>query len=270
MPVKCCASAKPRREVLALADAGDLGVGHRAGCEHAVGVALARRHEAVRGEQHRRRQVVELLLLVLPGRAEVALQVRVLLQLGVRVRRKHLAVGVHVDALALGLLEKLLQVVQVVARDDDERAGLDLERDLGRLGRAVRLGVRLVEHAHAGQVDLADLQHERHERVDRTRLGKCGERFHEEGVDCIVGAAEHASMVSVGGHAADAEQHERLARADVLVGTPDVGHVVVGFCDAVAGSGHGCGLGVDPLGERADVGLVEVDVGHAREQAVFD
>ena len=178
--------------------------------------------------------------------------------------------GVHVDALALGLLEKLLQVVQVVARDDDERAGLDLERDLGRLGRAVRLGVRLVEHAHAGQVDLADLQHERHERVDRTRLGKCGERFHEEGVDCIVGAAEHASMVSVGGHAADAEQHERLARADVLVGTPDVGHVVVGFCDAVAGSGHGCGLGVDPLGERADVGLVEVDVGHAREQAVFD
>ena len=44
---------------------------------------------------------VELLLLVLPGGAEIALQMGVLLQLRIAVGRQHLAVGVDVDALSL-------------------------------------------------------------------------------------------------------------------------------------------------------------------------
>ena len=35
--------------------------------------------------------------------------------------RQHFAMGVDVDAFALGLLQQQLQVVEVVACDDDER-----------------------------------------------------------------------------------------------------------------------------------------------------
>ena len=48
----------------------------------------------------------ELLVLVLPGGAEVAVEMRVFLQLRIGVAGQHLAVGVDVDALALGLLEQ--------------------------------------------------------------------------------------------------------------------------------------------------------------------
>ena len=60
---------------------------------------------------------VELLGLVLPGAAVVAHQVLVLLQARIGVAGEHLAVGVDVDALALGLLEQLFEVLQVVAGD---------------------------------------------------------------------------------------------------------------------------------------------------------
>ena len=86
----------------------------------------AYRHKAVCGKQHGRGYVRELLLLVLPRRAEVALEVLKLAQLGIAVRGQHLAVGVYVYALALGLLKQEFQVIQVVAGDYDVRAFFNL------------------------------------------------------------------------------------------------------------------------------------------------
>ena len=57
----------------------------------------------------------ELFLLVLPGGAIVADQVRILVQLRVAVSRQHLAVGVDVDAGALGLLQDLLQIIGITS-----------------------------------------------------------------------------------------------------------------------------------------------------------
>jgi len=68
----------------------------------------------------------------------------VLFELRIGVRREHFAVGVDVDALAVRLLEQELEVAEVMAGDDDERAFFNLERDGGRDGCAVSLGVGLV------------------------------------------------------------------------------------------------------------------------------
>ena len=256
------------REVLVSADVGAVRERHHLGREHAVGVAVLRRHEAVRGVEQRAGDVVELLLLVLPGGAEVALEVSELLQLGVRVRREHLAVGVDVDALALRLLEQQLQIVQVVAGHDDERPGLDLEGDGRGLGRAERAGVGGVERGHAGEVHLAHLQHEREQRIDRAGLGERRQGLDEERVDCLVMLAEHARMVGVRSGATDAEQHERLERADVLVGAPHLCHVVVGLDITSGGSGDGGGFRMHFHNQRTNRELVEVHVSHAGEQAV--
>ena len=67
--------------------------------------------------------VVELLHLVLPRRAVVAVEVWLyFLSSGYPCVGQHLAVRVDVDALALGLLEQHLEVLEVVAGDEDRLA----------------------------------------------------------------------------------------------------------------------------------------------------
>ena len=153
---------------------------------------------------------------------------------------------------------------------DDEGALLDGQRDLGGLGGAKRAGVGGIEHAHAGDVYLADLQREGQQLVEGVLLGQRGKRLEEEVVDGLVGGAQHACVVRVGGDAADAEEDEALQGADVLVLVPHGGHVVV-LDDLDAGCiGNRLGFLVHEPGELVNGLLVEVDVGDAGEQAIDD
>ena len=139
---------------------GDFGIGYQRRGEHTVCVAGARQHQRVGGEHHRRGDVCKLLLLVLPRCAEIALGVWVLLQLRVGVRGQHFAVRVDIHALALGLLQQQLEVVQVVPGDGDERSLLHRQRDGHGSGCAIALGVGLVPQRHALEVLFADLHHD--------------------------------------------------------------------------------------------------------------
>ena len=125
-----------RGEILIFADVGDFGVGYQRRGEHTVGIARPWGHQAVCGEQHRRGDVGKLLLLVLPRRAEVALEVWVFFKLRIAVGRQHFTVGVDVDAFTLGLLQQQFQIVEIVAGDDDERPLLHRQWDGGRRGRS--------------------------------------------------------------------------------------------------------------------------------------
>ena len=80
-------------------------------------------------------------MLVLPRRAEIALEMGILFKARVAVRGQHLAVRIDVDAAVFRLLEQKLHIVQVVAADDDERAFFDGERHLRGDGVAERCGI---------------------------------------------------------------------------------------------------------------------------------
>ena len=125
---------------------------------------------------------------VVPGAAPVAVEVRVLLELGIGVGREHLAVGVDGDALALGLLEQLLEVEQVVAGDQDGFARLDAQRHLGGHRRAEGLGVGLVEQFHGLVVHLAAAQGfgQPVVQVALVVAGEVGQRFDVVVVDGLV------------------------------------------------------------------------------------
>ena len=69
-----------RGEVLALPDMYHTRVGYYFGGEYPVCVAWFYRHQAVGGKKDRRREIGKFLLLVLPGRAVVAFQVRIFFQ----------------------------------------------------------------------------------------------------------------------------------------------------------------------------------------------
>ncbi len=224
-------------------------------------VPVGGRHDAVRGEQDCRRDSFELLLLVLPGGSEVALQVGVLLELGVGVGREHLAVGVDVDALSGGLLEEGLQVFQVVSGDDDGGPGLDAAGD-GRGRRGTEgLGVGAVQHLHAGQVGGSD-GHDLGEELVHTAVGADGaEALVDLSIDGSICVSEDHRVVGVCAHTAETEEDQGLQGADVLVGSPELGHV------------HGLdvsGRFLDGRDLGPQVRAVEVDVAQGGEHGPDD
>ena len=235
---------------------------HGAGGEHAVGIRLVRPQQAVGSPQDRRGEVLELLALVVPCGAVVAFQVRILAQLGIGVCGEHLAVGVHVHAAAFGLLQKLLEVVQVVAGDHDEGARLDLELNRRRLGPAVGGDVRVLQSGHGGQVDLAALEDQGQQLV-HAQVGADGphalvqERRHGR-----VRLPQRLRMVGIRRHAAHAEKQQALQAADILLRVPQLAHVVrVEFA-------QGDGLSANAALEGGDGLGVEADVAHAGEHAL--
>ncbi len=131
--------------------------------------------------------------------------------------RQHLAVGVDVDPLALGLLQQHLEVLEVVTRDHD---GLALDRrDAHRGGDGVTVGrgVGPVEQLHGQQVELTHLEGHGHGLVDTVLLGDEVERLVHEGVERRIGLAQHLGVVSVGREALEPVGDQLLQAEQVLV-----------------------------------------------------
>lgn len=238
------------------------GEAHRARGEDAVGIGGVGLHQAVGGPQNGRGKVRELPALVVPGSAVVALQMGVLAQLGIGVGGKHLAVSVDVDAAALGLLQQLLQVVQVVASHHDEGACLDFKLHRRRCRLAVGGDVGVLKGGHGGKVDLAALQDQRQQLV-HTHVGTDGTHaLIEKRVHGGIGLAQRLGMEGVCRHAAHAEEQQALQTADVFLGIPYAGHVVS------VELAHGDGLGADAAGKSSNGAIVEAHVAHAGEHAL--
>ncbi len=227
-----------------------------------AGVGGLGRHQAVGGVEHDAGQVVELLLLVLPGGAEVALELRELLELRVGVRRQHLAVRVDVDALARALFQQHLEVAQVVAGDHHEGALVMAGLNLGRHRIAVRAGVGRVEQLHTGEVDGAELHNQAEPLSDAVVVA---ERLHallEPGGDGRVGLAEHAGVGGIGGHAAQAEEQCGAQRDDVRVAVEEVLR-----CEGCRAARYG-DRRADAVAHGRQGGRVEVHVGDGHEERI--
>lgn len=219
-------------------------------------------------------EVRKFLLLVLPSRAEIPLEMGIFFQLRVGVRREHLAVRIDCDAAASRLLQQELQVVQIMAGHNDERAGLHGKRHMDRGRLAEAFGVGFVQQRHAAQVDLAQLQHERQQLLHAPVLADGKQSFRKEALDGLVPVAEHHGVVRIGRHAAAAEQQQGLQAADVLLCAPELRQIIV----ARPAAGRGADgtvrhkallLGPDAPGQGVQTVRIEIDVRQRGEQA-FD
>jgi len=202
-------------------------IGYNLGGEHSVCVRCFRRHQAVGGEQNRRRYVVEFLLLILPCCTKIALQVGVLLQLRIAVSRKHFAVGVDVDSLSFSLLQQQLQVEEVVTADDDERTFFHIESHCFRSRSTVGRCVGPVQQLHAGEVDLAGFKNQREQSFHGVLSGDGGKSLIEEIVDLSVSVSQYQGVVGISCHAAQAEEDQGLEGTDVFISLPYQIHVVI-------------------------------------------
>ena len=130
-----------RGEILAATNMLHVGIAYNLSSEYTVCIAFLGSHQTVGGKEDGSRQNSKFLLLILPCGAEVALQMGELFQFGIGMGRQHFAVGVDVDAFSLGLLQQQLEVVEVVAGDDDKGTLFDRQADRGRLRMTEGLGI---------------------------------------------------------------------------------------------------------------------------------
>ena len=224
-----------RSKVLLPADMGHFRIGYQGGRVYTIRVAGLWRHQAVGGEENRRGQICKFFLLILPCGAEITLQVSVFLKLGITVCRQHLPMGVDVDAFALGLLQEQLQIVEIVAGNDDEGAFF-YGQGHGRGCRStIGFGVGLVKKGHAFQVFLTHFHDDGKQLIHAPVLAHGEKRFGEEPIYLVVHVAQHHGVVGVGSHTADAEENEGLEAADILLGVPELIHVIV-ITSTTAGS----------------------------------
>lgn len=146
--------------------------------------------------------------------------------------------GIDVDACALGLLQQVLEVVEVMAGDKDTRTLADADVHLCYLRIAVSGGVGLIEECHDINTELTGLedvvQQSLHVSVG---IGDDSKRFHHIVDDVLVTLSETCGMLIVCGHALKAKDVELLERAEVgILVAEDCLTValsgVVGFCAA--------------------------------------
>ncbi len=221
-------------EVVPLADVLDPIEGRDAGRVQPVLVAIWRDENAVGGDQDRPPELVELLLLFLPGRAVVADEVLVLLQLRIAIGRKHLTVGVDVDAGTLGLLQQLFQVEKVMPRDQYARPLDRSGPDLGGGRDAEMLGVSRIEHLHGLEVHHPGL----HDGVPQVLHGEVhiGQGLEQglldERVDLRIGLAQHAGVMSIRSDSLEAVEQGVHQAVDVLI-LP--AHTADGACHTLGG-----------------------------------
>ena len=174
---------------------------------------------------------------------------------------EHLPVGVDVDPSALGLLEQVLQVLQVMSGDDDGRPLLDRRGDLNRARDTELRTVGGIEHLHTDEVCLPHLHHHGEELVG-PRIGP----DHPESVvdrvhDGSVGPSQDRGVIRVRGHPAESEEDQGFQRADVLMRTPHGAHVIW-----LGDSGQSDNPGFLLL----EVVRIEIDVCQRREQCPHD
>ena len=139
----------------------------------AVCVALLRWHQTVGRKQDGSRKISKFFLLVLPCRSEVSFQMTVFFQFRVCVCRKHLAMGIDIDALSFGLFQKQLQITQIVTGNHDKRPFFHFQRNLCRFRDSVSLCVGTIQQFHTGQINFSRLQNHRekffHAKIHRQR-----------------------------------------------------------------------------------------------------
>ena len=164
-----------RRKVLVFTNMRHTGPGDQAGGEDILHIAGLGLLNAVGGHKNGPGKLGKLFFLILPGGAVVAVKMTILFQFRVAVAGQHLAVGVDVDALALGLLQQKLQIAQIVAGNQDGLALTCAKRNRSRYGVAVLSCVGGVQKFHGAQVDFSTLKHPA-DPVFQPKIGTQGSR----------------------------------------------------------------------------------------------
>ena len=131
-------------------------------------------------------------------------------------RRQHFAVRINIDPHAVRLLEQLLQILQVMAGNED---GFALDRfDAHRRGHRMPVGAGVggIEYLHGLKVDLAALEAHPQQLVHRRLFFRqVAQRFGKECINRLRLLSQDLRMIRVSGCALDSIDQQFLQSVDV-------------------------------------------------------
>ena len=115
-----------------------------------------------------------------------------------------------------------------MARNDDERAFFNGQRNFCRNRRTVSCRVGTIEHFHARQVHLTCFQNDGEEFFHFQIFAQGTKTFEEECINGIVMLAKHECMISISCHAAHTEENKRFQGTNIFICVPNFFHFEVG------------------------------------------
>ena len=152
----------------------------------------------------------------------------VLFQLGITVSREHFTVGINIDALVLGLLQELFQIKEIMSGNDNKRPFLHSQTHFCWNGITIGFRISLIQQLHAFQINRSDFQDDREKFIHPPVLHTDSkEGLIKEVVYFRVRIAQDSGVIRIGGHTPDAKQNQRLQRANILLGSPQMLHAII-------------------------------------------
>ena len=256
---------------IAIADVLNFRIGNHFCGVNSICITFLGRHQAVRCEQDRRWNTSKFFLLILPGSAEMSLQVWVLLQFRIGMSGQHFSVSVNIQAFAVCLLQQTFQIIQIMTGDHNERPFFHFHCYLGRDRMPVGFGVGLVQQFHAAQIRFAHLHHDGQQAFHIPLISQHVQRIQQEVINSSICIPQYCSMISIGCHAANTKENQRFQAANILVSIPEERHVVVIISSAgmIAALAPGCKplLFLDnPIHKTLKRFIVEIHVGNGGKQ----
>ena len=141
--------------------------------------------------------------------------------------REHFTVSIDIDPFALCLLQKELQIMQIMTGNNDKRSLFHGQRNRNRYGCPIAFGVRLIQKRHAFQVFLSYLHNNRQKLIHPPVLSYYIECPRKESVHFFIRVAQYQRMMCIGCHAAHTEKDEGFETADILLCIPDILHGII-------------------------------------------
>ena len=125
---------------------------------------------------------------------------------------------VDVDASVLALFQKLLNVVEVVAADENARTVAHANIHLGDFWVAVSGRIGFVEQCHCLHAPFASFQDKSGEFIGIVAGHQLAKGLQNELIDVAIDLTKASGVFQVGGHTFEAVHGQLFQRADVLVG----------------------------------------------------
>lgn len=184
-----------------------------------IRAVFAWRHNAIGSEKEYTVEFFKLIGLFPPCVAIVARKMRVFLECRIILTRKHLGMGIDIDAFPSCLLKQFFKVFEVVSADKDARIVADTYIDLSYFGITVGSGIRAVKEFHRLHSSFADIQHERKQFIDTDIPTGClGQCILDYGIHILILITEIGGMAGVCCHTFTTINGKLFESAYILVG----------------------------------------------------
>ena len=231
------------------------------GRKNTVAIRRLNRSNAVCRHQDRTVERCEFHILTVPGIPVISIEVRILFEFGIGVRRKHFRMRVNINTRIFRLLQQLFQIAQIMTGNQDSRTRSDTRFHRCDPRCSISSGIGRIQQSHRFDGNSATLQHQSGQLICGTVAGGRRQRFEQKRINVIIFPSEHGGMFGISGNPFQTVRQQFPQGPDVFVSAGQYSKRSFGI--AVAGQR------LCPRELRINPRLVEIGIGDRHEKRLY-